>query len=252
MIKKLFSLIFILMFFSCKKDIQCSKKYIDEGFITTFLVTKDTCNTFNNYSKVTYYKNDTIIMSGYGNRISKQGHWEFFKNGKIYTEGLFVNSEPVGKWSYGDHTEIEWMMYKNEQNYSLSIPKNWTFYNDESGITIFDSPKAKDSNLYINVYVMESKDSLLDWITKIKENEMQKGSNNFIYKKLNVEGFEDGYEIQTVSKVEDVGFFQSKAFLFSYKGKIYRIFGNVKQGADYRFNIIREQIFSSFKIKSLK
>lgn len=248
-IRLLFTLL-VIGFISCNEKNKCIKRVKSTVFIQEYITEIDSCNTMDKYSKIDYFQNDTILMSGFNDRIAKQGKWSFYDKGELITKGLFKDSNPIDNWSYKNFSEIDWTIYQDNFNgFQISIPKNWTIGTENNTTAFFDSKDLEDHNLKISVTIAKLDGEIEKWINGFNNYLKSNDKNyNIKFKKLDLIDIEECYEFEYNSFYENIGEFTNSEFLFIFNGKAYVVSSSLKTDTNRAFSIIKEQIMFSFKM----
>lgn len=241
--------IFTIGLLSCTTKKNCITKFKDSESITEFIVLKDSCNVFENNSYEVYYINDTIIMSGYGNRFLKQGDWEYYHKGEIITKGEFKNSNPIGIWNYKNFGKVEWVIKENiDGKYHLSLPKSWKIIkaNHISMETVNDTI-LDNFNVKIEIDVVKADISLDDLYVNISDKFKNENEEFFKIKKwVTLDGVKS-FLFEFKTKFRDDNVFIVNNIYFEFNNEIYSISIYVRESSNYAYKIIEEQIIRSFR-----
>lgn len=242
-------IIIVLSFISCNKENKCIKTVKDTATIQEYNVVKDTCNVFEKKSHVSYFINDTIVMEGYGDRFNKQGIWEYYNKGKSITKGKFINSDPIGIWKYKNFGKIEWVTIDNiDGNYKLSIPKGWKKHLKINMVDIVNDTILDNFNMKIEIRILKMT-MPFDELFKNLSRDLKKENKDIKLKKtVTIEG-SNCFFIKNKGDFIDGSTFDIHNFYIEYNNKIYSISIYVKEGSNYAYNIIEEQIMRSFRLK---
>lgn len=247
-----------LMIFSCKEEPKknnCESRIINTIFLKKYLIVKDSCNLYKGVNKVKYYDNNRLIMSGFDDRMFKQGEWSFYDNdGKEIIKGVFIDSKPTGDWKFKSQ-DISWNIYDNEnKGYAISAPKKWQLIDndkEENTITISDTSSIEEYNLKIDVTSasienmnISVKGFVEETIKLYKENEAVSNIEN---KKLILKGVDVSYELQ-YNYNDETGNYLHKEYIYSFKGMVYILSSSLNEKSNYDYEIIDEIMLTSFKI----
>lgn len=257
------SIVTLILFASCKKDLKkedkitnCSSTKIELVFLTKYLIKTDTCNHFNKYSMSEYYNNDRLVMSGFSERISKQGKWSFFdKKSMLNVEGEFNNSQPKGTWEFKDIGDIVWETYNNlSKKYLISIPKDWVFIdapeNDRFGI--FDPSVSENGSYNLKLVITSLKLNELEGnIRSLYESTVEKFKkkkfSNIENKQVSIDDFNEVYEIKYEEVIDNTKYYNTE-FFYSFKDRFYLLSFSRNENASYDYSVVQEILETSFKM----
>jgi len=268
--RNIFLAILFVSFLSCSikkkgnkidKEKACQSKVIDAVYIKKYLVITDSCKVFKGNNFVKYFDNNRLVMSGYSERNFREGKWSFFnQNKKEVVKGSFVNSEPIGIWKFNEIGTITWDVYKNlEKGYRFSFPKEWKIIFDGKNIVglintgnikaydlliTYTSGKLSQLSTDISSSYVDLNSFYEDLISSLKKGE---ASKNLKYKKLNLQGSNEAYEVQyDFNNGNDIFFYDE--ILINFKDRVYFITTNINKKANYDYSIIKEIMMTSFKV----
>jgi len=236
--------------FSCNKKYNCIKSFKDTGSIKGYLIVKDTCNVFEKKSHESYYINDTLIMAGYGNRFVKQGVWEYYNKGEKITQGKFNNSSPLGIWNYKNFGNIEWVKKENtDEGYQLSLPKSWKIIKlDQNSMDAVNDTNLSKFNVKIEINIQKEDVSIDNLYINLSNKFKKENKESFKIKKwVTLDGI-NTFEFEIKSKFGDGSVFNTNSIYFKLNNKIYSISIYVREGSNYAYEIIKEQIMWSFRM----
>ncbi len=142
---------------------QCSKtcNYVlkDERSLKEYFVYVDSCNTYNGFKSVKYFSNDGFSMTGYNDRLSKQGRWKYFRKDDVKAEGNFKNGNPIGLWKFKDFENCNWKIVEDEiDGYVIYLPNYWSIIENKklSLLAVYDKNNIEAANVNIVVSTYET------------------------------------------------------------------------------------------------
>lgn len=249
----------LLVSTSCEKrreeNLNCKFNYISKAFLKEYYVVVDSCKTFNGKRKKEYYHNDNLLMSGYDDRMFKEGKWTFFSDSlEIIAEGELVESQPVGSWKL-KNKYIDWDLLENQnKKYKLSIPKGWHIWDrdaEENVLTISNTDNLNKYDLKINITSGNTKDLSISFEKFVEETRELYLKNNqvsgFKFKKLQLPDVQSAYEFN-YSFVHETGSYSHKEYFYNFHDMIYIFSISRKNTSSDWINVVEEVAFSSFKI----
>lgn len=109
------ALIVIIGFlFSCQNEKDCHSKIKDERTLNEYFVRIDSCKIWKDYRYHEYFSGKGLAMSGFGDRLLKQGKWSFHYDGREIATGEFRDGRPIGDWK-SDLVNIKnWKIIKGQ------------------------------------------------------------------------------------------------------------------------------------------
>lgn len=242
--------ILIIVISSCSTNNSCIKTFKDSQLFKEYIVNKDTCNIFENKPHLSYYLNDTLIMSGFGNRLIKEGLWKFYNNGEIITSGVFKNANPEGKWNYKNFGDIDWEFYKNKDgNYVLSLPKNWKIVNlTPISMEIVNDTILDNFDVKIVTESLPSDISFDELYSNISTKFKKEAGEYFKIKKWIASDEVNTFVFEYKTNFSDGSIFKVSSRYYKFNDQVYSISIYIRDGLNYAYDIIEEQIMWSFKI----
>jgi len=244
------------------KEKACQSKVIDAVYLKKYLVITDSCKVFDGNNFVKYFDNNRLVMSGYSKRNFREGKWSFFdQNEKEVIKGSFVNSQPIGIWNFNKIGTITWDVYTDlKKGYRFSFPKEWELIFDDKNNTVglintgnikaydllitYTSGKLSQLSTDISSSYEDLNSFYEDLISSLKK---RKASKNLKYKKLNLQGSNEAYEVQyDFNNGNDI--FVYDEILINFKDRVYFITTNINKKANYDYSIIKEIMMTSFKV----
>lgn len=242
----------ILVLLNSCENKKCTENIIDKRTLNEYYVQIDTCNKFKGFSHHKYFKNSGLFMSGYSDRLLKQGEWSYFKENEEIAKGKFKDGQPVGTWYSKYFKKIKWKDINNDKNgFRISIPSSWYINSDISNFVLFTSSDSinkmkanlniviSDYDLKISEYINKNTDTLRKNFS-IKEIEL---------KELNIDDISESF--QRKFKIEKNGY-KTLTFQTFYGrkdlGKVFIITINSKYNLYDKYEAIFESMLSSFKM----
>ncbi len=260
--KKIILLSSLLVLCSCKVEKKinlsigkkCIYKFTDAVHLKEYKLKIDSCKTLNTKVYHKYYINDTLIMEGYSDRYNKEGDWKFYNGeSELTTKVKFNNSELIGISKFKNLDTISWgIFHLPNKGFRISKPKKWVVIkDDENTISFCDTNRFSPPNLNISISAYHLDDvegNIRDAYNKtISNNKNQKGIKNLRFKKVNLLGFKEVYEIVS----EEVIFNQNvevRQILSVYKDRFYLIQITLNKSAKSDFKVLKEIIQNSFHV----
>lgn len=184
--------------FSCQNEKDCHSKIKDDRTLNEYFVKIDSCKIWKNYCYHEYFSSKGLAMSGYGDRLFKQGEWSFYYSGKKIATGEFRDGKPIGTWESDLVNVKNWKIIKGGTNdFEISIPSSWWNDNSEDSkfsiLTSINKESVKDVNL--NIVVTDYDLSISEYITKHNDTLNNLGYiKELDYKELFTEGFNEVYQ----------------------------------------------------------
>lgn len=176
---------------------MCSKKIKDKRTLNEYFVEIDTCNQFSEYTHHAYFRNDGIFMAGYGDRLIKQGKWNYYYKKEKVAEGMFKDGIPFGNWKYKYLDDATWKVVKSkEDNFEVSIPSSWIQedYNPNFSLFTYINSENKNEanfNIVVSNYDLKVSEYLTKHIDTLRTNTL---ITEIDVKELKIEGVDEAFQ----------------------------------------------------------
>ena len=265
--KSIALLTFTFLVFSCKfeKKIQinynkkdCTKIIKDAVFLDTLFRKYDTCNKYKGTYFSKFYLDNKKIMEGYGERFAKQGTWRFFdKTEDTILKAKFENSELIGFQKFKNLDTITWQIFDfPDKGFRISKPKKWIIREIEEGHYYLDDKNGFEKanfSFTIYSYLLEDIEGTIaeTYYLTIKQKKKSEKIENLNYKKLDIDTFQEAYEIFNLEKTENKTKVVNE-LIYVYYDRVFIIQFVIDKNAEYDFFVIKDIMKNSFKVYNPK
>jgi len=203
---------------------SCAEILKDERNLKQYFVQKDSCNSFKNFKSVKYSDNSGLVMSGYNDRLYKQGPWTYYNDSSILAEGKFENGEPIGEWKFLNFPKTYWKKHEDSiLGYTIKVPYSWSIKESKNYAILasFDDKTIEKANINL---VVSDYDANLFEILKNDNNELNDNDtiSEFEFMQNIITGFDEVYERKYKIKYDSQNYIIYQHFYANkISGKVY-------------------------------